>query len=96
MENQKKLKSKYYEEHQDKIKARMYEKIECPKCLCNVTRCNMPKHQRTNKCKVRVHIDENDHVSKLVNELVTLKKIENKTEEIKKRLEEIYEELHNI
>ena len=91
--NQKEYNKNYYAKHGDKIKERMYEKIECEHCQHQVSRCNMPKHQRTKKC---ISVQENDKVGKLVNEFYHLKKSKTAAnkEVVEKRLNELYDELH--
>ena len=60
----------YYAKNQEKIKNRMYEKLQCPCCESIVSRCNFPKHQRTKTC---VSKKENSKVGKIVNEFIKLK-----------------------
>jgi hypothetical protein len=93
---------KYYAEHADKIKARMNEKVDCPNCAKDITRCNLQKHMRTAKCKATKNMKDNGNSSKLINEFLYLKNllhhnqgIENK-DIIKTRLDTIYDELHNM
>ena len=45
----------YYMEHKNKILENMLIKIECDKCKCFVSKCNMNKHIRTSK-----HIRNNE------------------------------------
>ena len=51
----KKNKKEYYEKNKDKIKKYKKEylkiKINCPICNSSVSRANLPRHQRTKKCK---------------------------------------------
>ena len=41
----------YYQQNKDQIKAKFAEKINCPKCNCQISRTHILRHQGTEKCK---------------------------------------------
>lgn len=59
---------KYYESNKDRIKEMMTQKIECEVCKKMVSKCNLPKHQRTEKCqKVNKKKQDNENTDKIQN-----------------------------
>lgn len=58
----------YYENNKDRIKEMMTKKIECEVCKKMVSKCNLPKHQRTEKCqKVNKNKQESKYSDKIEN-----------------------------
>ena len=47
----KKNKKEYYQKNKDKLRKKRQEKINCPICNSSVSRANLPRHQRSKKCK---------------------------------------------
>ena len=78
----------------------MNETVDCPNCAKDITRCNLQKHMRTNKCKNTKNMQVTLKTAKLINEFIYLKQMLSKEETenkdiIRTRLNIIYEELHN-
>jgi hypothetical protein len=55
-EQSKEYNKEYREIHKDKISARKKEPIECPICKSKTRRGNMPRHQRSEKCKSHIKL----------------------------------------
>ena len=62
----------YYAENKQKITDRMLEKVECDVCKKHVTRCNLPKHQRTVKCKKHTERKQTDANAAKIDSLLAL------------------------
>jgi hypothetical protein len=50
--------TKYYDEHRERILARLTEVVVC-ECGCSVQKVNMPKHKKTKKHQVVMEILQN-------------------------------------
>jgi hypothetical protein len=45
----KKYNREYYKKNRERILAGMYEKVECKICKRQISKCNLPRHERGNK-----------------------------------------------
>jgi predicted RNA-binding Zn-ribbon protein involved in translation (DUF1610 family) len=66
--------TKYYEANKKRILKSMLEKVLCPDCNKMITRCNMNKHQRSQKHKANMEKERNDEITTMQNRITELEK----------------------
>lgn len=53
MKTRQEYNKEYYNKKKDEICEKLFAKVECGRCGRTVTHQNLPKHQKTNYCKLR-------------------------------------------
>lgn len=73
---------KYYENNKDRIKEMMAKKVQCEVCKKMISKCNLPKHQRSEKCqkvnKMKQDNENNDKIKNLMSMVQQLLEKQNK------------------
>jgi hypothetical protein len=85
----------YYDKNKEKLLNDMKEKIMCPLCEHQVSRCNLLTHQKSTKCKAHAYSVTGHKLEKLVEEFYKLKR-QPITPHIKFRLEQILYETRTL